>query len=214
MEFDDVFNNSIQPQNPPPLIPNRRKGQTLRSFIRECKKNKLIPKSYIKALEDELPIQETDVVKEMWDFLERMGMFPIKFENQATFDPTGFRRNFAGGTKRKGISDLFFTAGRLVVCEVKTPDKYAFIIRNWDKIRFHTPKPLPPKVKGVKRKKPNDDKQRYKEQMEFIERMKTLGHGGFFADSVQRICIELLKEPHYLTPFQLAECSRLATTQS
>lgn len=156
-------------------------------------------------------IIETDVQMEIWNFLERLGMFPIKFENQGTFDPrTGMRRKIIGGTKRKGVSDLFFTAGGLVVCEVKTPDRYGYIERNWDKIREHVPKPVPKKVKGVKTKKVSDDKQRYKEQMEFIEEMKRLGHRGFFADSVQRVCLELLKEPHLLTPFQLGEVSRLA----
>lgn len=214
MEFDDVFNPSIQvpPQEENPLV--RRKRETAKAFIRRLKKDKLASKVFIQELERALPLVESDVQKELWDLLERLGMFPIKFENQATFDPTGFRRNFAGGSKRRGVSDLFFTAGRLVVCEVKTPDKYAFIMRNWDKIREHIPKPLPPKVKGVKRKKPNDDKQRYKEQMEFIDKMKSLGHSGFFADSVKTLCIELLKEPHHLTPFQLGEVSRLATIQS
>lgn len=160
---------------------------------------------------DTLPKRkETDIQQEIWEFLERLGMFPIKFENQATFDPMGFRRKFIGGTKRRGVSDLFFTAGRLVVCEVKTPDRYGYIKRNWDKIREHIPKPVPKRVKGIKTKKVSDDKQRYKEQMEFIDKMKSLGHSGFFADSVKTLCIELLKEPHYLTPFQLGEVSRLA----
>lgn len=157
--------------------------------------------------------KETDVQSRIWEFLESLGMFPIKFENQGTFDPrTGMRRKIVGGTKRKGVSDLFFSVGgRLHVCEVKTPEKYGYIVRNWDKIRNHIPKPVPKRVKGQpKPKKVNDDKQRYKEQMEFIDKMVELGHVGFFADSVERLCIELMKNPHLLSPLQLREVSRLA----
>lgn len=186
--------------------------EQLKAFIRRCKKTKIASKEEIRELEGMIPTQESDVQREIWDFLERIGCFPIKYESQGTFDPrTGMRRKIEGGTKRKGVSDLFFSVlGGLVVCEVKTPEKYAYIIRNWETIRTHLPKPVPAKVRGVKTKKVDDPKQRFKEQMEFIEKMKSLGHSGFFADSVQRVCIELLKNPHLLSPFQLQEVSRLA----
>jgi hypothetical protein len=186
-----------------------------RAYIKRLKKIPTIPRSMIQSLEADLPILESEVQMNIWEWLERLGLFPIKFESQGTFDPrTGMRRKIIGGTKRKGVSDLFFTVGgRLRVCEVKTPDEYAYIMRNWDKIRVHVPTPPPPKVKGEKQKKVNDKKLHYQEQMFFIDKMTEIGHGGFFADSVERVAIELMKEPHLLSPLQFQECSRLATPQ-
>jgi hypothetical protein len=158
-------------------------------------------------------IKESEIENEIFDFLERIGAFPLKFENQGTFDSrTGMRRKVVGGKKRLGVSDLFFSVGgRLHVCEVKTPEKYGYIFRNWNAIRAHVPKPVPRRTPGgPKPKKKDDPKKRYQEQIEFIEKMKSLGHGGFFADSVQRVCLELLKEPHLLSSLQTQECSRLA----
>lgn len=190
----------------------RVKRESERAYVKRLKKIPEVPRDFIKELEADLPELESEVQAKIWEWAESLDMFPIKFESQGTFDSrTGMRRKIIGGTKRKGVSDLFITVGgKLRVCEVKTPEEYGYIMRNWDKIRNHVPKPVPPKIKGVKRKPVNDSKQRYKEQMEFIEKMKELGHGGFFADSIQRVATELMKEPHLLSPLQLRECSRHA----
>lgn len=154
----------------------------------------------------ETNLKETHYQKEIWEFCERMGWYPCKIENQATFDPAGFRRNFAGGTKRKGLSDLFFfVGGRVIFCEVKVPEKLAFILRNYEKIKAHVPKP---KIKGVKKK--YDAKENYQHQIRFVERVNGLGQIGFFADGVRSVCLELLKHPHILTPGEFEEVSRLA----
>lgn len=173
----------------------RRKRETLRSYIKRMKREKLLPKDKIAALEAELPVSETQVQKPIWDWLDSRGYFPIKFENQATFDPAGFRRNFAGGTKRKGVSDLiFFIGGKVVFCEVKVPDRLEFIIRNWEKIMTFAPKP---RIKG--KKKVKNDKERYKEQIGFIEEVKARGQIAFFADGLPCLAKELLKNSHLLS---------------
>ena len=175
------------------VVPPRKPKERLKSYIRRIKK--LASKEYIRELEAQLPITEQEVQKPIWNWLEKMGYLPIKFENQATFDPAGFRRNFAGGTKRKGVSDLiFFIGGRVVFCEVKVPDRYEYIIRNWEKIMAHTPKP---KVKGKKNSK--DDKTRYKEQILFLEEVKARGQIGFFADGLGRLAKEILNHSHLLS---------------
>ena len=204
--FDQASHNYLLEKYP------RMKGESGRAYVKRLKKNKEVPRPFISNIEADLPVLESEIQMQIFEWTDSLGMFPIKFESQGTFDPrTGMRRKIIGGTKRKGVSDLFITVGgKLRVCEVKTPDELGFIERNWDKIRAHVPKPIPPKVKGVKRKPVNDSKQRYKEQIEFIEKMKELGHGGFFADSIHRLAIELLKEPHLLSPLQLRECSRHA----
>ncbi len=164
-------------------------------------------KAINKSLEPK--IKESVYQKEIWDLGIRMGWYPCKIENQATFDPAGFRRNFAGGTKRNGMSDLFlFVGGRVIFCEVKVPEKYAFILRNWDKIKAYVPKP---KVKGEK-KKPKPEKQRYQEQMRFLERSTELGQIGFFADGARTFCQKLLENSHLLnlSPAEKEEISRLA----
>lgn len=151
--------------------------------------------------------KESFYENQIWDFLEGMGWFPIKFENQATFDPTAFkRRAFNGKKKRRGVSDLiFFCGGKAVFCEVKAPERLAYILRNWDKILAHIPKP---RVKGTKAK--YDQKKNYQEQIRFIQSIQERGQIGFFADGVQSLCANLIKFPHLLTPQELEVCSRLA----
>ena len=154
-------------------------------------------------------IKESFYQKEIWDLAIRMGWYPCKIENQATFDPAGFRRNFAGGTKRNGMSDLFlFVGGRVIFCEVKVPEKYAYILRNWDKIKAYVPKP---KVKGKKRVKP--EKERYQEQMRFLENVIDKGQVGFFADGSKTFCQKLLENSHKLdlSIAEVEEISRLAS---
>lgn len=213
MDFDNVFDPSVKASQETinSIIPSRSKGETTKSYVRRLKKGKLAPKDYIKSLEESIPLNEQHYQTEIWKFLERLDMFPVKFENQGTFDPTTMQRRFIqGGTKRKGVSDLFFFCGGCVVfCEVKVPEKYTYILRNWDMLKAHVPKP---RLKGVKKK--YDAKENYQEQIRFIETVTLKGQIGFFADGVPTLCNELLKRPHLLTPFQLEECSRLATPKA
>lgn len=147
--------------------------------------------------------KEGVIQTEVWNFLESIGAYPCKIENQATMDPMGFRRNFSGGTKRKGLPDIFFfIGGKTVFCELKTPDNYGYIKRNWDKLLSFTPMP---KVKGQKKK--YDRREQYQHQIFFIEEVRNRGQIAFFADSVKVICEELLKQVEhdnlYLSPSEL-----------
>ena len=131
--------------------------------------------------------KEGVIQDQVWKFLESINAYPCKIENQATMDPMGFRRNFSGGTKRKGLPDLFFfIGGHTVFCELKTPENYGYIQRNWDKLRSFVPAP---KVKGQKKK--YDRREQYQNQIIFIEEVRSRGQIAFFADSIQVICKEL-----------------------
>lgn len=122
-------------------------------------------------------------------FLQSIDTLPCNFQNQGTVDPKGFRRKFNSSSKRLGISDLFFfIGGKVVFCEVKTPEKYRYIMKHWDTLLSYEP---PPKIKGQKKK--SDDKERYRNQIIFIEETNTRGQIGFFADSIAKLCEELLK---------------------
>lgn len=87
------------------------------------------------ALSDLVKISEKDIENLILTWLDYSGLYPIKIDNTGIFDPKKrvFRQR-ANPYKRSPPDIIFFYQGQAVFCEVKTPDKLAYIQRNWKKL--------------------------------------------------------------------------------
>jgi hypothetical protein len=105
-------------------------------------------------------------------FLDMKGLFPMKLENQGTFDPIkkvyrGNRSRF----KRKGMSDiLFFYMGKAVFIEVKTPKTFSYIQKHFEKLES-----------GFVQ-----SQSRITDQIRFQKEIEKRGNFAYFCDSIER----------------------------
>ena len=120
-----------------------------------------------------MKISEKQVENKLLDYLENRGCFPCKIERQGTFDRSkGIYRMNKSKYKRNGISDImFFYKDTVYFCEVKTPEKYGYIQRNFEKLQAG-------EVKSQKT---------ITTQIEFLWSVRKKKQVSFFCDSVERL---------------------------
>ena len=126
-------------------------------------------------------MSEKAIEKQILEYLELRKAFPCKIERQGTFDPSkGKYRANKSKFKRNGISDvMFFWKDRVYFCELKTPEKYGYISRNFDKLKNRLVK----------------SQQGISNQIEFILSVREKGQIGFICDSVERLEKILRQKP-------------------
>lgn len=120
-----------------------------------------------------MKITEKSIENAILEYLEARNCFPCKIERQGTFDRSkGTYRKNKSIFKRNGISDvIFFWKDRVYFCEIKTPEKYGYIQRHFDKLNNG-------EIKSQKT---------ISTQIDFIWSVRNKGQVGFFADSVSRL---------------------------
>ena len=84
------------------------------------------------ALSDVVKISEKDIENLVLTWLDYKGFYPIKIDNVGIFDPKKkvFRQK-KSPYKRSPPDIIFFYKGETIFCEIKTPEKLAYITRNW-----------------------------------------------------------------------------------
>jgi hypothetical protein len=115
---------------------------------------------------------EKKVENEILFYLDSRGLFPIKLENQGTFDPV--KKIYRGNRskyKRKGMSDIYFTYyGKPVFIEVKTPKNFKYIVKHYEELENGL---IP-------------SQSRITDQINFMKEIEKRGGFAYFCDSAER----------------------------
>lgn len=142
-------------------------------------------------------LKESAIEKSIWLWLDSGGFFPVKYENKASFNGGG-GAFFNGVMKRYGISDImFFACGKVVFCEIKKPEILKKIENNLESVyKFKVPD-FPKNPEGKKARKmflrKHDSIKRYKDQWDFIQKVRSKNQVGFFATSIEDVKREMMK---------------------
>lgn len=104
----------------------------------------------------------------------------LKLNNTGIYDEkAGKFRTLQNKFTPLGVPDIFGSYfNRACWIEVKTPEKYGYLMRNYDELKGYLPE---------FGKKKNKDKERYKNQIQFIEHRRKVGDIAFFADSIEMV---------------------------
>ncbi len=121
-------------------------------------------------------LSETIIQTQILNFLRFKGIFAWRNNNGAVYDPKAkcFRKpvsqNFI-----PGISDILgmLPSGHLLAIEVKTPEKFEYIMKNYSKLKIYY---------GA-----NKEMARYRDQIAFINKVNGNGGSALFASSIEDV---------------------------
>lgn len=122
-------------------------------------------------------MSESDIEDQILHYLNlKLRFVAWKNSTSGFFDTRrGVFRKQVSKFARNGVSDVIvLLPEKTAFIEVKTPEKYRYIQKHWNELKSYFGE--------------NKDKNRLKEQIQFIEEVNASGNIGFFACSIE--CVE------------------------